>query len=305
VPIRPDQGGPDARPDIYVSRFAPGYFGVSFPTADAHGGAFVAVSNLLDPSAERSLGSLYGTVAHELFHLVQFSHFRPARGVPLPSWVLEGSAAAMENSVYPQLADTVDSLQLRSWFAAPQTSLTAQSYGAQLLWRYLEVHKPRLLPALLASVAASLPSSFAARLEQVYGRLAPHGFASAFADFATSVAENYGAQITPLQSLALGGHATGRVAPLAIDYLRLSRGMRSVRLRFRGCRAGVELTVKRESEYAGAAPLSLRLRAHAEHGALVFVIPPRLRHDPRLETLTLVIANGHACTTAAYSLSLG
>src|SRR5436309_1146944 len=32
-----DAGGPDGRPDIYVSRFAAGYFGVAFPAADADG----------------------------------------------------------------------------------------------------------------------------------------------------------------------------------------------------------------------------------------------------------------------------
>ena len=45
-----DAGGPDARPDIYISRFAAGYFGVAFPAADADGGGFLAVSNWLDPS---------------------------------------------------------------------------------------------------------------------------------------------------------------------------------------------------------------------------------------------------------------
>ena len=75
--ILPDAAGPDVRPDLYISRFAPGYFGVAFPAADAEGGAFVAVSNALDPSPATSLGSLYGTVAHELFHLMQFSYFPP------------------------------------------------------------------------------------------------------------------------------------------------------------------------------------------------------------------------------------
>src|SRR3954468_3969600 len=60
--ILADAGGPDARPDLYVSRFAAGYFGVAFPAADADGGAFLAVSNALDPSPTQSLGSLYGTV---------------------------------------------------------------------------------------------------------------------------------------------------------------------------------------------------------------------------------------------------
>ena len=79
VPIRRDQGGPDARPDLYITRFAPGYFGLSIPAPDAVGGAFAAISNSLDPSPEQSLGSLYATVAHELFHLVQFSYFTASK----------------------------------------------------------------------------------------------------------------------------------------------------------------------------------------------------------------------------------
>jgi len=304
VPIKPDQGGPDARPDLYITRFAPGYFGLSVPASDAVGGAFAAISNSLDPSPERSLGSLYATVAHELFHLVQFSYFPPEQSAPLPSWVLEGMAAAAENSVYPQVADIVSTLQLRPWFAAPQTTLTAQSYGAQLLWRYLDMHDPRVVPAFLASVAASLPSSFAARLAEVYGRVVPRSFANAFADFATWVAENDGTQITPLESLALRGRATGRVAPLAIHYLRLPRNTRSVTLRFARAAAGAELTIEREGEYAGQPSASQRLRGRSVRGALVFTIPPKLRHDPRLDTLTLVVANGRASGTAVYSLSL-
>src|SRR5262249_45677928 len=111
--ILSDQAGPDGRPDIYVSRFAPGWFGVSFPAAQAQGGGFVVVSNALDPSPGRSLGSLYGTVAHELFHLVQFSSFGPTRDPAIPGWALEGQAAAMEIRVYPELDDIVNGLQLR------------------------------------------------------------------------------------------------------------------------------------------------------------------------------------------------
>ena len=78
-----DVGGPDSRPDLYISRFAPGTFGVALPAVNADGGAFAVIANNLDPSAERSLASLYGTVAHELFHLVQFSYFgRLARAGP-------------------------------------------------------------------------------------------------------------------------------------------------------------------------------------------------------------------------------
>ena len=304
TPIRPDRGGPDDRPDLYVTRFAPGYFGLSIPASDAVGGAFTAVANSLDPSPERSFASLYATVAHELFHLVQFSYFAPERGVPLPGWVLEGTAAAVEGSVYPEVADLVSDLQLRHWFAAPQIPLTAQSYGAQLLWRYLELHDRRVLPAFLASVAASRPASFAARLGEVYRGVAGRSFATTFADFATWAAEADGTQITPLERLGVHRRVTGRVAPLAIDYLRVPRGARVLTVRFAHGSAGAELTVELENEYAGRAPTHRRLRARPARGALVFTIPPRLRRDPRLESLTLVVANGRAADTAVYSVSV-
>ena len=195
-------------------------------------------------------------------------------------------------------------MQLGPWFAAPQITLTAQSYGAQLLWRYLDMHNPRVMPAFLASVAGSLPSSFAARLAEVYRRVAPSSFASVFAEFATWVAENDGTQITPLEHLAQRGRATGRVAPLAIHYLRLPRNTRSVTLRFARAPVGVELTVEREAEYAGRPSTSHRIHGRSVDGALVFTIPSKLRHDPRLDTLTLVVANGRASGTAVYSLSL-
>src|SRR4051812_32545218 len=89
-PIVQDRAGPDERPDLYISRFAPGYFGVAFPAADAEGGGFVAVSNILDPSQAKSLGSICGTVAHELFHLVQFSYVAPTVAPELAEWALEG-----------------------------------------------------------------------------------------------------------------------------------------------------------------------------------------------------------------------
>ena len=95
----PDQDGPDARPDLYVTRFMPGTLGIAFPAAGAAGGAFAVVSNNLDPSAERSFASVHATVAHELFHLVQFSYFPAAPWALPPPWILEGTAAALETRV--------------------------------------------------------------------------------------------------------------------------------------------------------------------------------------------------------------
>ena len=42
------------------------------------------MSNNLDPSAERSFASVYATLAHELFHLVQFSYFAADAAAALP-----------------------------------------------------------------------------------------------------------------------------------------------------------------------------------------------------------------------------
>src|SRR5215213_211133 len=225
--ILADAAGPDWRPDIYISRFAPGYFGVAFPGADAEGGAFVAVSNALDPSPATSLGSVYGTVAHELFHLVQFSYFAVTAEPDLPAWALEGIAAAMENRVFPELDDIVSSLQLRRWFEAPQRSLTSQSYGTQLLWRYLDERQPRLLPAYLARSDGSAAS----RLVSTYEQMAQEPFADAFGRFAVWTAEHYGDRLEPLRRLAPSGRTRGSVAPLAIHYLRLSRSTKSVSVR--------------------------------------------------------------------------
>jgi hypothetical protein len=123
----PDRRGPDARPDLYVSRFSPGTLGVAFPAATAAGGAFAVVSNKLDPSGERSFASVYATVAHELFHLVQFSYFRPGAVPAIPAWILEGTAAALESRVDPELDDLVSAIQVRRWFSATQDSLTTRA----------------------------------------------------------------------------------------------------------------------------------------------------------------------------------
>ena len=168
-PPLPDEGGPDAKPDLYISRFSPGTLGVAFPDSRAQGGAFAVVSNNLDPSAERSFASVYATVAHELFHLVQFSYFGRSEPV-LPTWILEGSAAALETRVNPELDDLVSSIQLRSWFSATERSMTERSYGAQLLWRWLDREEPRFLAggssayALVGGVHVLLPVEVALRI---------------------------------------------------------------------------------------------------------------------------------------------
>ncbi len=303
--ILDDAAGPDGRPDIYISRFAPGYFGIALPAAGAEGGAFVAVSNALDPSPSRSLGSLYGTVAHELFHLVQFSYFSPTADPQLAEWALEGMAAAMESRVYPDQDDIVSSLQLRSWFAAPQRSLTTQSYGAQLLWRFLDERQPRLLPEYLARCARAGGDVRAASLVSTYERVAHTSFAVTFGRFAVWAADWYGDRLTPLRRLAPRGGGGGSVAPLAIHYLRLSRSTRSVSLRFTGGRAEAALTYELASKRPGYPAAIRQLHPRPAKGGpeLTYAIPAPLRRNERFEVPTLVVANGNPALPAAYRVA--
>jgi len=303
--IRADAAGPDGRPDLYISRFAPGYFGVAFPAADAEGGAFVAVSNALDPSPAESLGSVYGTVAHELFHLVQFSYFPPTADPDLAGWALEGMAAAVESRVYPDLDDIASSLQLRRWFAAPQRSVTSQTYGSQLLWRFLDERQPKLLPEYLARSGRSHGDPRGASLVSTYERVARTPFAAAFGRFAVWAADWYGDRITPLRRLARRGQAGSSVAPLAIHYLRLSRSTRSVSLRFTRSRGEAALTYQLASDRAGYPAASRRLRARLAKGGreLTFAIPAPLRRNDRFEVPTLVVTNGDPAGPVTYRVA--
>ena len=304
-PIRPDAGGPDVRPDLYISRFAPGSFGVAFPAVRAEGGAFVAVSNALDPSPTTSLGSLYGTVAHELFHLTQFAYVSPATDPELAGWALEGMAAAMESRVYPELDDIVSSLQLRRWFAAPQRSVTSQTYGSQLLWRYLDERQPRLLHAYLARSARAGEDARGASLVSTYARVAHEPFATAFGRFAIWTADWYGDRLTPLRRLARRGDAVDSVAPLAIHYLRLSRTTRSVSLRFTRGRGEAALTFQLAGDRPGEPAADRRLRARLVNGGseLTYAIPARLRRSNRYDAPTLIVANGNAARRITYRVA--
>jgi hypothetical protein len=221
--IRPDEGGPDARADIYISRFTPGVFGASLPHGSAAGGAFAAVANTLDPSAGRSLGSIYSTVAHEVFHLVQFSYFALNVAPDLPLWVSEGSAAAMESRVYPRLDDIVWALQTNVWLARPEQSLADESYGAQLFWSYVDERFPHLLPAYLRRLGARVHSpSGAPELAQTFRRVSGAPLGALFHRFSVSVAQRYGARLAPGDALRPGTTRNARAPALGARYIRIA-----------------------------------------------------------------------------------
>jgi hypothetical protein len=287
----PDAGGPDARPDIYVSRFSPGTLGVAFPADRAKGGAFVVVSNNLDPSAERSFASVYATVAHELFHLVQFSYFAPDRDPTIPTWILEGTAAALETRVNPELDDLVATLQLRRWFSATERSITAQSYGAQLLWRRLDTEAPRFLHALFARLAARPAAGEGQReVASTYARVTGKPFAAAFHGFAVSVAEDYADDLEPAVSPRYGV-----LAPLSVRYARVTlpvtgHSTMTVTLR-RVAGTAATLVYRREAAIPGEPPRTRRIAPRVADGGrtLAFTLAAG-----RSTSDVLVLSNGGA-----------
>ena len=297
--VRPDAGGPDARPDVYISRFSPGTFGVAFPASEADEGAFAVVANNLDPSPERSFASLYATVAHELFHLVQFSYFPPAADPAVPIWILEGTAAAMETRVYPELDDLVSTIQLRRWFSATGRSMTTQVYGAQLLWRQVDAEQPRFLPALLARLAAR-PAAGEGQdaVAATYARVARKPFAAAFHRYAVSVGVDYAAELQPAG--ALGG---GVVAPLAVRYIRApsGAGRSTMTVTFPSGHAGAAATlvVRREAAIPGEPPRTRLISPRVADGgrALVFGLPAGRR------TSTLLVLSNGGGRAVRYALS--
>jgi hypothetical protein len=303
-PIRPDSGGPDERPDIYVSRFSPGSFGIALPAVRAEGGAFVVVSNALDPSGGRSLASVYGTVAHELFHLVQFSYFPAAVEPELPPWVLEGTAAGLEARVFPELDDIVSSLQLRAWLGAPNRSIAGQSYGAQLFWRQIDVQHPKVLPAVLERLASHSRSGGAgAVVAETFRRVTGRPFAPAFHHFAVAAAADY--PVTPLKSLAPSRRYRSSVPPLAIHYVRLSRRPGTVTVTFSlgQAKAAATLAYEWESEVPGFPSAARRIGGRVSRGGrtLTFSVPASLARSPRFASPLLIVSNGDAASRADYA----
>jgi hypothetical protein len=295
-----DVGGPDFRPDLYISRFAPGTFGVALPAVNADGGAFAVIANNLDPSAGRSLASLYGTVAHELFHLVQFSYFGRLAEPNLPTWILEGTASGLEARVYPELDDLVSSIQMRRWYSATQMSLTQQSYGAQLLWNHLDREQPRFLPAILRRLATHPGTGEGVEaVRSTFAGVANAPFAPAFERFAVSVIADYGPAIDPLFAVLPGRATEATVAPLAVHYVRpvLPRdGRYALIVRFpRGPgSARATLTYELENDTAGQPSLLGRIngRSSDRGRVLTFLVPRALRANARLASPRLVVSNG-------------
>ena len=83
----------DRRPDVYLQALLAdeGVDGLAIGSFDAVGGAFVLLDSRF-PARRTKQRDLERTVAHELFHLVQYEYVRSYR---LPRWIAEGAAEAV------------------------------------------------------------------------------------------------------------------------------------------------------------------------------------------------------------------
>ena len=154
----PDGAGPDGRLDIYIKHFqSPDLFGLTINPVDTPAGTFVIVSSHLDASPKIARGSIDTTVAHELFHVVQFGYLT---GGNLPEWVAEGSATAMSLLVYPNIEDLTNADYLDEWLDQTwrplydEHSYCDHCYGGALWWDFLAEADSGLLPQYFERLSA-------------------------------------------------------------------------------------------------------------------------------------------------------
>jgi hypothetical protein len=152
-----DTDGPDTKPDVYIDTLPEGLYGYTLTQSHAEGGTFVLISPQLDPAVTKPRGSIDITVAHELFHVIQFSYVLSDK---VPVWAAEGSASAMSMRVFPQVEDQTMTDYLDIWLKQPWLPLfderqgCAHCYGGAWWWLYLEHLNPRILPSYLAGLGA-------------------------------------------------------------------------------------------------------------------------------------------------------
>lgn len=157
-------------------------------------------------------------MAHELFHLVQFSYFSTGADLALPDWVQEGTAGGIERRANPNLDDVLWDIQARDWLATPSRSIASFPYAAELFWHYADRTNSRLLPEFVAALAHGKTGALAA-LQTVCGRVGVKSVAHLFHDFAVTTYTEQG-KLSPTGWLA-APRASVTVKPLALQYLRL------------------------------------------------------------------------------------
>jgi hypothetical protein len=151
--LLPDSAGGSTKPDLYVKALPSGIQGATLPHAAAVGGGFVVLDDSLRAVKGRpAVGSLRHTVAHELFHLVQFSYTPDG---DIPTWAAEGMASAMAIYAFPFSQDPGLDFLVDVWLKTPWMSLyderisCVRCYGGAIWWRFVFQLEGRVIPAYL------------------------------------------------------------------------------------------------------------------------------------------------------------
>jgi hypothetical protein len=141
--------GNDGRTDVYLADLGTSVYGYCVP--DAVEGrralsypAYCVVDNDFAGFAGTPLGNLEVTAAHEFFHAVQFAY-----NIFADTWLMEGTAAWMEDEVFDDINDNLQYLSRSALrypyapldFLAPDSSSDpngyAWRYGSWIWWRFL------------------------------------------------------------------------------------------------------------------------------------------------------------------------
>lgn len=151
--VLPDTAGGNAKLDVYLERLPKDLLGVTVPHTKAAGGSFSVISTRLDPrEGVKTTTGLRHTIAHELFHVVQFSYVPDGR---VPPWAAEGMAEAMAIYAFPRSQDKLTDLTVDAWLKTPWMSLYDQRlgcvrcYGGAIWWRFLFQLHGQVIPAYM------------------------------------------------------------------------------------------------------------------------------------------------------------
>ena len=228
-----DSAGPNTSPDIYFKHFHdPNLFGLTYAPFKGEGGSFVIISSHLDQSPSLARASLAGTVAHELFHVVQFAYV--PRG-QMPGWIAEGSASAMSLLVEPKIHDLVSMDYLDRWLAQSWRPLFDERfycdhcYGGASWWAALAAGEPTLLPQYFAALGRQAQSkkTIGFGLDLLSTLLRKHGDGSLDSVFFQYAISLYRSGYAPLPAYTLTAHRTTTthldvILPLSMHFIPIT-----------------------------------------------------------------------------------
>lgn len=195
-PPRPDDAaknhGPDERTDIYLAELGQyGMYGYCTMDDAAEQAAYCVVDNDFENFVAPPEQSLRVTAAHEFFHAVQFAY-----RVDGDYWLMEGTAAWVEDEVYDNINDNLQYLNRSAlrFPAAPLDFVDPEDfnwvYGSWIWWRFLTeyfsvdgVPDPSVIRQVWQRLAVDGPAE--GSLEAVRNVLHNRGttFRDAFAEF--------------------------------------------------------------------------------------------------------------------------